>query len=115
MSRNHPEQNLNVSQGHAARIASAMTNKLKPEAKFEGKLGDSYDDALASYEEICIDLELYYDQKYKFFHKLFKGEAKRYYRNQVTTAANHFDEAEALMRGEYKSITGQNRCRGQLQ
>lgn len=78
-----------------------MESSFNPESKFEGKLGDSSDVASASYNETCADLELDNEQKYKFFHNLFKGEAKRFYREQVATVTVKFGESEGLMRDGY--------------
>lgn len=102
--------------GDAAKVTQAITSKFRlPKDKFGGKLGESFDDVIASYVELSIDLEINDQKKFQYMHHLFCGEALRFYRNGVATIAQTFEEANQMMRNEFNSLTRQNRCRAQLQ
>lgn len=79
--------------------------------KLEDRLGDSYNDALSTYLEACNDVGLTPEQKLKYFHNVFCGEARRCYRDHVEGVANSFQEASSIMKTEYNSNTRHNRCR----
>ena len=51
----------------------------------------------------------------KYFHNVFDGEAKRFFRSNVVNHANTFENACQLMQNEFNSITRQNRVRKLLQ
>lgn len=100
----------------ATKVMQAISSKFRQDKdKFEGKLGESYDDILATYSELCNDLDITPGKKFQYMHHLFRGEALRYYRNHVAKVAHDFGEADNLMQQEYNSLTRQNRCRSQLQ
>lgn len=109
-------QNNHVNPGDAAKITQAKSSKFRLEKdKFEGRLEDNFNDALASYSEICKDLGLSQNQKFQFMHNLFTGVALRFYRDNVEDVATGFCVAKTIMQAEHNSITRQNRCRSQLQ
>lgn len=102
--------------GEAAKVMQAIGSKFRmAKDKFDGKLGESYDDVLATYAELCQDLEIKDDKKLQYMHHLFSGEALRFYRGNVARVAVDFDAADDMMKEEYNSTTRQNRCRAQLQ
>lgn len=116
-SRSSETSHGNISStGDAAKVTQAISSKFRNEKdKFEGRLEDSYDDVLATYSELCRDLGISTDMKFKYMHNLFTGEALRFYRDNVADSAVDFDQANNMMKYEYNSITRQNRCRAQLQ
>lgn len=101
--------------GDAAKVVQAISMKFRmTKDKFEGKLGQSYDDVMATYEELCEDLAVDDEKKFQYMHHLFSGEALRFYRDNVARVAETFEVANIMMKDEYNSLTRQNRCRAQL-
>lgn len=55
------------------------------------------------------------NQKLRYFHNIFHGEAKRYYKSYMQPGCNIFEESFDRIRNEYSSSARQNKVRKYLQ
>lgn len=97
------------------KIAHNMAVRFKKDDKFSGKIGEDVNEYIFNYKEAAIDYELSTDQMLKYFHNLFDGEAKSFYRHHVQTYCTSFEEASTKIQLEFNSIARQNRVRKYLQ
>ena len=95
--------------------ASNMSSRFRKEDKFKGTLEEVIHEAFDCYEEATTDFELDEEEKLKYLHNLFTGEAIRYFRSKVFNQAPDYESAKQLMINEYNSRTRQNRVRKMLQ
>ena len=97
------------------RIAHSIALRFRSDDKFSGKLGKDLNEAINLYLDAANDYELNQEQRLKYFHNIFEGEARRFYRLKVSKRVPTFAEACVKMRSEFNSITRQNRVRKYLQ
>ena len=97
------------------RIAHSIALRFRNDDKFSGKLGEDLNEAINLYLDAANDYELNQEQRLKYFHTIFEGEARRFYRLKVSKRVPTFSEACVKMRTEFKRITRQNRVRKYLQ
>ena len=92
-----------------------MALRFKNRDKFTGKLGEDLTEHINNYIDASQDYCLDQDNKFAFFHNIFEGEAKRFYREKVRERCGNFEQACQIMQDEYNNITRQNRIRKYLQ
>jgi len=102
-------------EGNERKLAQSLSSLFRREDRFSGKVGEDINEFINSYSEACLDFEMNATQKLKFFHRIFEGEAKTFYRNNIAHKVGSFNEAIVVMRNEYSSIARQNRVRKFLQ
>ena len=66
------------------RIAHSIALRLRSEDKFSGKLGEDLNEANNLYLDSANDYELNQEHRLKYFHNIFEGEARRFYRLKVS-------------------------------
>jgi hypothetical protein len=93
------------------RSANHISQRFK-DKKYDGSIESNISEYLAEYTSASRDFELSLDQKLRFFHIIFTGQAKRFYYSQVESVAQTFEHAKELMEREYNSISRQNRILG---
>lgn len=64
-----------------------MSLRLKNRDKFTGKLGEDLTEHIRNSIEAAQDYKLDQGNKLAFFHNIFDGETKRFYREKVKTDA----------------------------
>lgn len=96
-------------------IAHNISQRFQKEGKFSGKLRENLNECLANYDEACADYGLNEEQKLKFVHNLFDGEAKQFFRNYVQPSSTRYQVVAQKMIAELNNITRQNRVRLYLQ
>ena len=110
---NHQGRNQNgMEERH---IAHNLSNRFRKDDKFTGKLGEDIDEFIANYDDAVSDFALSGIQQLKYFHLVFDGEAKQFYRRNIANKADSYEIACSLMRNEYNSFTRQNHVRKFLQ
>ena len=107
---NPPDRRDSVS-----RIAHNMALRFKNRDKFTETLGEDLTEHINNYIDASQDYCLDQGNKLALFHNIFKGEAKRLYREKVREVCGNFGEAWQIMQNEYNEITRQNRIRKYLQ
>ena len=119
-SNNQPEvvNNSRVTTMHeepSTRVAHNMAVRFKGYEKFSGKMGEDLEEHINNHIDAAKDYRLTLEQRLDFFHHIFDGEAKTFYRLKVDGVAASFAEALQMLRKEYNSITRQSRVRRHLQ
>lgn len=110
-----PVANLAREQEDERRLAHNISQRFKKDDKFTGKLGENLQDFLNNYEEACIDYSFTPEQKLKYLHNLFEGEAKAFYREHVFTVCHSYPEACNTLLAKFNNISRQIRVRQYLQ
>ena len=98
-----------------ARAAHSTALRFKNQDKFTGKLGEDLTEHINNYIDAAQDYNLDQTNKLAFFHNIFDGEPKRFYREEVGNRCGNFGQACQVMQDEYNSITQQKRIRKYLQ
>lgn len=91
------------------KVAHNIATRFKSIEKFSGKLGEDVNEHIENYLDAANVYGLENAKKLQFFHNIFEGEARRFYRQNVMGISQSFVEACTRMREEYNSITRQNR------
>ena len=97
------------------RIAHNIALRFRNDDKFSGKLGEDLNEAINLYLDAANGYELNQEQRLKYFRNIFEGEARMFYRLNVSKRVQTFADACVKMRTEFNSITRQNRVRKYLQ
>jgi hypothetical protein len=106
----------NSGENFSGRVAHNMATRFKSsDDKFSGKLDENLTEYLNNYMDACQDYSLTPQQKLDYLHHMFDGEAKRFFRSNVSSNCNSYSEACSLMQSEFNSVTRQNRIRKHLQ
>ena len=95
--------------------ARNIASRFKREGRYTVKICEDINEGLNNYCEAASEYELSTEQMLKYFHNMFDGEAKRFFRSNVVNNANTLETACQLMQNEFNSITRQNRMRRILQ
>ena len=98
-----------------SKIAHNISSRFKKDDRYTGKIGEDIQEAINNYRDCAEDFHLGDEQMLRFFHNIFDGEAKRFYRSHVIQRATDFNSAASLMVKEFNSLTRQNRVRKLLQ
>lgn len=70
--------------GHDKRkMAQNLTHILKEEGECSGKMGEDLNGFIYNYNEAEDDYQLIVTRKLHYFHHVFDGDAKQYYRSTV--------------------------------
>lgn len=101
--------------GMDSKIAHNIASRFKREERYSGKIGEDINEVIDNYCDAADDYNLNEDQKLRYFHNVFDGEAKRFYRTSIAGSEGSFDSAVRRMLQEFNSITRQNRVRKLLQ
>ena len=65
------------------RIAYSIALRFRSDDKFSGKLGEDLSEAINLYLDAANDYELNHEHRLKYFHNIYEGEARRFYRLKV--------------------------------
>ena len=98
-----------------SKIAHNISSRFKKEDRYTGKSEKIFMNAVNNCRDCAQDFHLSDEQMLRFFHNVFDGEAKRYYRSHVIQHAQDFNSATLLMVNEFNSLTRQSRARKRLQ
>ena len=98
-----------------SKIAHNISSRFKREERYSGRIGEDINEVVDNYCDAADDYNLNEDQKLRYFHKVFDGEAKRFYRTSIAGTQVSFDSAVQRMLQEFHSIPRQNRVRKLLQ
>ena len=96
-------------------MAHNIASRFKREERYSGKIGENINEVIDNYCHAADDYNLNEDQKLRYFHNIFDGEAKRFYCTSIAGTQASFDAAVQRMLQEFNSITRQNRVRKLLQ
>ena len=66
------------------KIAHSIASRFKREERYSGKIGEDINEVIDNYCDAAGDSNLNEDQKLRYFHNVFDGEAKRFYRTSIT-------------------------------
>ena len=97
------------------RTSHRIALRFRSEDKFSGIFGEDLNEATNFYLDAANDYEPKQDQRLKYFHNIFEGEARRFYLLNVSKRVSNFAETCVKMRTECNSITRQNCVRKYLQ
>lgn len=114
LAANAPPPHL-VYSGAEDKIARNIATRFKSTKKFTGELGDDINEHIGNYLDAANDYKLENLRKLQYFHNIFDGEAKRFYRQNVMGVSQLFIEACTKKGQKYNTITRQNRVRKRLQ
>jgi hypothetical protein len=95
-----------------SQTASKISSRFRDDCKYDGGIKDSILEYIADYQSACRDFELTPPNKLRFFHLVFKGQAKRFYYSKVEPVARSYEEAREIMESEFNSKTRQNKMLG---
>ena len=98
-----------------SKIAHNIASRFKREERYFGRIGEDINEVVDKCCDAADDYNLNEDQKLRYFHNVFDGEAKRFYRTSIAGTQLSFDSAVQRMLQEFNSITRQNRVRKLLQ
>lgn len=98
-----------------SKIAHNIASRFKREERYSGKIGEDIKEVIDNYCDAADDYNLSDEQKLRYFHNIFDGEAKRFYRTSVAATTFTFNTSVQRMLQEFNSITRQNRVRKLLQ
>eukprot|EP00171_Calliarthron_tuberculosum_P023415 IDg23415t1 len=84
------------------------------DTKFSGDIGQSWMEYVAEYQQVARDYGLSPAQKKQYLHNLLRGDAKRFYLDQVDNQVNNFNQAVLVIENEYNSVVRQNRVKTYL-
>eukprot|EP00171_Calliarthron_tuberculosum_P023645 IDg23645t1 len=101
--------------GREDRTAHNIGMRFKEkESKFSGDIGQSWIEYVAEYQQVARDYGLSPSQKKQYLHNLLRGDAKRFYLDQVDNQVNNFNQAVQVIENEYNSVVRQNRVKTYL-
>jgi len=112
-----PPRNRNTreSGSHSSNVVYSVSKAYYREgSKFSGEIGQSWNEAVANYQQVAKDYELTDRQKLQYIHYMLDGDAKRYYYDSVEPQAGTFNHAIMLIGNEYNSMVRQNRVKNVL-
>lgn len=98
-----------------SKIAHNVALRFKNQEKFTGKLGEDLTENISNCIDAAQDYKLDQTNKLAFFHNIFDGKAKRFYREKAKGRCGTFEQASQILQDEYNSVTKQNRIRHYLQ
>ena len=97
------------------RVAHNMSQRFKhSDDKFSAQTGQKIEEFFTNYEIAANDYKLTEEQKLKFLHNLFGGQARRYYTDQASLERTYIG-AKCVMLDEFNSRTKQESTRLYLQ
>lgn len=120
-----PQQSNSANNGYSTnysydestrKLAHNMVSRFKRDNRVTGKLGDDINEAINNYIDGAVHYQLNQKHEFKFLHKLFDGDAKRFYRDKaLNQRITSFAEASVIMKEEYNITTRQKRVQKMLQ
>eukprot|EP00171_Calliarthron_tuberculosum_P002991 IDg2991t1 len=100
---------------NASKVAHNIAMRFRENsAKFSGDIGESWIEYVAEYLQVSRDYNLSTVQKLQFLHNILRGDAKRFYLDQIQGHVNSFQQAVDSIGREYNSIVRQNRVKNYL-
>lgn len=106
---------LSGSSGNTEQVAHRIAMRFKDDsAKFSGSIGECWGEFVAEYQQVARDYNLTESHKKQFLHNLVRGDAKRFYLNQVQTYTTTFAASVQMVESEYNSVVRQNRVKNYL-
>ena len=96
------------------KLAHNMALRFKSDDKFSGKAGETIDEFFLNYETAAEDYNLNEEQKRKYLHNLFTGQARRHYNEYVLEGMSYNYAKESLIK-EFNDRTKQESTRMYLQ
>jgi hypothetical protein len=82
--------------------------------QYSGATDESLMETVNLYTRVCADYGLSSEQKLRYFHNAFTGQAFRHYDRHLANSCVIFSEAAAAMTMEYKSATRQSKAKAQM-